>query len=43
MDELVQQGVKIVAPPTWMLVRVDNDNQIVPSVYAQGQKPPNWI
>lgn len=38
MEELVQSGVKILAPPTWMLVRVNNDNQIVPSVYAEAAK-----
>lgn len=34
MDELVAQGVNIIAPPMWMLVKVDN-GQIAPSVYAQ--------
>jgi glycerophosphoryl diester phosphodiesterase len=31
---LAQQGVKIVAPPTWALVQLDADNRIVPSAYA---------
>ncbi len=34
MDELIAQGVNIIAPPTWMLVKVDN-GQIAPSIYAQ--------
>lgn len=31
----MQSNVKVLAPPTWMLVKVDSDNQIVPSVYAE--------
>ncbi|MCY7296162.1 glycerophosphodiester phosphodiesterase family protein [Alteromonas sp. a30] len=38
MDELVQNGVKILAPPTWMLVKVDNEGDIVPSDYAIAAK-----
>ncbi len=37
MDELAKQGVKIIAPPLWMLVRSDN-GKIVPSVYAEQAK-----
>jgi len=33
MEELVAQGVNIIAPPMWMLVAV-NDGKIVPSIYA---------
>lgn len=33
MDELVADGVQIIAPPMWMLV-ASEDGQIVPSVYA---------
>jgi len=33
MDELAAQGVKIIAPPMWMLLAVDGDD-IVPSTYA---------
>jgi glycerophosphoryl diester phosphodiesterase len=38
MDELVTEGVKIVAPPTWMLVTLDSGGQIVPSAYAMAAK-----
>ncbi len=38
MDELVQQGVKILAPPTWMLVKVSDDNEITQSDYAIAAK-----
>ncbi len=34
MEALVEDGVQIIAPPMWMLVAVDEDDQIVPSVYA---------
>ena len=37
MDELVADGVKIIAPPMWMLVTLDS-GQIVPSAYAQAAK-----
>lgn len=38
MEELVQQGVKILAPPTWMLVQIGNNNEIAPSTYALAAK-----
>ncbi len=38
MDELAQSGVKILAPPTWMLLDLDSDNAIVPSIYADKAK-----
>ncbi len=37
MDELVADGVKIVAPPTWVLVTLEA-GQIVPSAYAKAAK-----
>jgi glycerophosphoryl diester phosphodiesterase len=37
MANLVSQGVKIVAPPMWVLVTLDNDT-IVPSAYAKAAK-----
>lgn len=37
MAELTAQGVKIIAPPMWMLVALE-DNKIVPSKYAQDAK-----
>lgn len=38
MQELVDMGVKIIAPPMWMLLAVDDNQQIVPSVYAKKAK-----
>lgn len=38
IPELVQQGVQIVAPPTWALVTLDAQNKIVPSDYAKALK-----
>jgi glycerophosphoryl diester phosphodiesterase len=38
MEELVAQGVRIVAPPMPVLVRVDANNKIVPSRYAIAAK-----
>lgn len=35
MAELVNQGIEVIAPPIWMLLDLDNNNQIVPSAYAQ--------
>jgi len=37
MAELSAQGVKVIAPPMWMLV-VSKDSKIVPSMYAQNAK-----
>ena len=34
MAELVNDGVKIIAPPIWMLLSIDNNSNIVPSQYA---------
>lgn len=38
MDELVGDGVRIIAPPMWMLLAVDGSGKVVPSVYAQKAK-----
>ncbi len=38
MEELVADGVEILAPPMWMLVGVDADGEIVPSEYAMQAK-----
>ncbi|MBV1891999.1 MAG: glycerophosphodiester phosphodiesterase [Gammaproteobacteria bacterium] len=38
MTQLVDDGVKIIAPPLWMLVALDDEGEIVPSVYAQAAK-----
>ncbi len=35
MDELVDAGVQILAPPIWMLVSSDRRGRIVPSAYAR--------
>jgi glycerophosphoryl diester phosphodiesterase len=37
MDELVADGVKIIAPPTWVLVTVEGE-EIVPSAYAKAAR-----
>jgi glycerophosphoryl diester phosphodiesterase len=38
MKELAAQGVKIIAPPTWMLVTLNEKKEIVPSPYAKAAK-----
>lgn len=38
MNELAARGVKIIAPPMWMLLAVNENGQIVPSRYAQAAK-----
>jgi len=38
MLELASQGVKIIAPPMWMLLDMDSENNIVPSYYAKAAK-----
>lgn len=38
MGELVAGGVKIIAPPMWMLVDVDSQGKLVPSIYATAAK-----
>jgi len=32
MKELVDMGVQYIAPPMWMLLDTDNNNQIQPSI-----------
>ncbi len=38
MEELFTKGVRIIAPPMWMLLRVDERGHIVPSEYAKNAK-----
>lgn len=38
MGKLAAEGVKIVAPPMWMLVGLNDEREIVPSVYAEKAK-----
>jgi glycerophosphoryl diester phosphodiesterase len=38
MAELAKSGVKIIAPPTHVLVTLDGDRKIVPSAYAKAAK-----
>ena len=38
VQQLVDDGVKILAPPLWMLVRVNDAGVIEPSVYARAAK-----
>ncbi|ABE53761.1 glycerophosphoryl diester phosphodiesterase [Shewanella denitrificans OS217] len=38
MSELSNAGVKIIAPPLWVLVTLDENNKLVPSEYAKAAK-----
>ena len=38
MEELAAMGVNIIAPPMWMLIALDGNNEIVPSAYAMHAK-----
>ena len=38
MDELAEQGVKILAPPIYVLLALDENGRIVPSAYARKAK-----
>ena len=38
MRELADMGVKIIAPPMWMLLKVNQYGEIVPSIYANNAK-----
>lgn len=38
MEQLVSQGVNIIAPPMWMLLALDGSNEIVPSTYAKAAR-----
>jgi glycerophosphoryl diester phosphodiesterase len=38
MSELAERGLKIIAPPLWMLVTLDESGAIVPSAYAEEAK-----
>ena len=38
MEELAAEGVQIIAPPMWMLLRLNESKEIVPSAYAEAAK-----
>lgn len=38
MEQLADSGIKVVAPPLWMLVTLDKANNIVPSIYTKMAK-----
>lgn len=38
MNEIARLGVQIIAPPTYVLVDVNSNNKIVPSVYAKAAR-----
>jgi glycerophosphoryl diester phosphodiesterase len=38
MQQLSADGIQIIAPPMWMLVDLDSDGNIVPSLYATSAK-----
>ncbi len=38
MEDLYKQGVRIIAPPMWVLVTADDSGKLVPSAYAKSAK-----
>ena len=38
MEELISEGVNIIAPPMWMLIALNESNEIIPSIYAMQAK-----
>ena len=38
MEEVAAMGVNIIAPPMWMLIALDGNNEIIPSTYAMFAK-----
>jgi glycerophosphoryl diester phosphodiesterase len=38
MERLAHEGVKIVAPPMWVLVTLNDDGDVVPSAYAKAAR-----
>ena len=38
MEELVSEGVNIIAPPMWMLLALNGNKKIVPSTYAKSAR-----
>lgn len=38
MQALAQSGVKVLAPPMWMLLTLDDNRQMIPSTYAAEAK-----
>jgi glycerophosphoryl diester phosphodiesterase len=38
MAELAAEGVRIIAPPMWMLLALDDNGEIVPSAYAEAAR-----
>jgi len=38
MNDKIDRGVKIIAPPMWMLLDLDEEDRIVPSLYAEEAK-----
>jgi len=38
MPNVAAQGIKIIAPPTWALLKLNAQNQIVPSEYAEAAR-----
>ncbi len=38
MGELYERGVRFIAPPMWMLVKIGDDGMLVPSAYAKEAK-----
>jgi len=38
MGELYEKGVRIIAPPMWVLIKAGDDGKLVPSAYAVAAK-----
>ena len=38
MPNVAAQGIRIIAPPTWALLKLDDKNRIVPSEYAEAAR-----
>ena len=38
MQDIKDAGINFIAPPMWVLVTLDNQNNIVPSAYAKAAK-----
>lgn len=38
MDSLYKRGLRIIAPPLWVLLALDENNEIIPSAYARAAR-----
>jgi glycerophosphoryl diester phosphodiesterase len=42
MPDLAREGLRIIAPPLWMLLDLDEAGRIIPSAYARRPRRPAW-